>query len=189
MEQSVCKSTATAASASKLAQLSPAYFGMVMATGIVSLAANMRGFPALAQALFILNTFLYALLWVFYAARLYLYKKHFLDDLQSHLKATGFFTVVAATNVLGSQFLVFTGNINIAIILLTLGVLLWLLLTYLIFTIFTIKVSYASAQCLFIHRLVYLVCHFYWCQQTGLSSGTLLAKTKNSNGSRISLGF
>lgn len=127
------------APASALAKLSPAYFGMVMATGIVSLAANMRGFPVVAHSLFFLNTFLYVLLWGLYCARLCLYKKRFLEDLQSHLTATGFFTVVAATNVLGSQFLILISNIKIAIILFSFGILLWLLLTYFIFTIFTIK--------------------------------------------------
>lgn len=36
----------------QLAQLSPAYFGMVMATGIVSLAAHLLTMPVVAQALF-----------------------------------------------------------------------------------------------------------------------------------------
>ena len=39
----------------ELAGLSPAYFGMVMATGIVSLAAYLLAMPGIAQALFQLN--------------------------------------------------------------------------------------------------------------------------------------
>ena len=36
----------------QLAGLSPAYFGMVMATGIVSLASHLLDMPLLAKALF-----------------------------------------------------------------------------------------------------------------------------------------
>jgi tellurite resistance protein TehA-like permease len=40
---------------SGLAGLSPAYFGMVMATGIVSIAAYLLGLPWVAHGLFALN--------------------------------------------------------------------------------------------------------------------------------------
>ena len=43
-----------------LAELSPAYFGMVMATGIVSIAADLVGLPALARWLLALNAAAYA---------------------------------------------------------------------------------------------------------------------------------
>ena len=46
-----------------LAGLSPAYFGMAMATGIVSLSAHMQAWTWLASALFWLNASLYAGLW------------------------------------------------------------------------------------------------------------------------------
>ena len=48
----------------ELAGLSPAYFGMVMATGIVSLAADLLLMPGIAQALFRLNIVVYAVLWI-----------------------------------------------------------------------------------------------------------------------------
>ena len=37
------------------ADLAPAYFGLVMATGIVSIAALLRGAPTIAYVLFYLN--------------------------------------------------------------------------------------------------------------------------------------
>ena len=43
----------------ELAGMSPAYFGMVMATGIVSLAAHFLGQDWIAQALFYLNGLFY----------------------------------------------------------------------------------------------------------------------------------
>lgn len=42
-----------------LAGLAPAYFGLVMATGIVSIAAHLQGWPQLARTLFYLNNVMY----------------------------------------------------------------------------------------------------------------------------------
>ncbi len=39
--------------------LSPAYFGMVMATGIISIAAHLLAMPRVAQILFHLNVAVY----------------------------------------------------------------------------------------------------------------------------------
>lgn len=47
-----------------LAGFSPAYFGMVMATGIVGLAAWFLAMPDLAHALFTLNIAIYLVIWV-----------------------------------------------------------------------------------------------------------------------------
>ena len=47
----------------RLADLSPAYFGMVMATGIVSVAAHMQGLATIAHTLFWLNVATYAPAW------------------------------------------------------------------------------------------------------------------------------
>ncbi len=124
-----------------LQSLSPAYFGMVMATGIVSLAAFMRGFVQLANVLFILNLGMYALLWVLYLLRLWRYPRAFFNDLFDHLRGPAFFTMVAATGVLGSQFLLLHEALRVSWILWTLALGLWLLLTYTIFTILTVKDS------------------------------------------------
>jgi tellurite resistance protein TehA-like permease len=60
-------------------------------------------------------------------------------DLTDHLRGPGFFTSIAATAVLGSQFILFGASRPIAIALGALAALLWLLLTYAIFTALTIK--------------------------------------------------
>ncbi|HET9049141.1 MAG TPA: tellurite resistance/C4-dicarboxylate transporter family protein [Chiayiivirga sp.] len=122
-----------------LATLSPAYFGMVMATGIVSLAAAAHGFEPLAQALFVLNIGFYVLLWVLYLARLVRCTSAFFRDLFDHLTGPAFFTVVAGTSVLGAQFLQLAGDLRVAAVLWALALVLWLLLTYAIFTILTVK--------------------------------------------------
>src|SRR5574337_401546 len=66
---------------SALAKLSPAYFGMVMATGIVSIGAWRLGLPRLAWGLFGLNLAAYGLLWLLFVARLIRYPRLFARDL------------------------------------------------------------------------------------------------------------
>ncbi len=122
-----------------LADLSPANFGMVMATGIVSIAAHMLGHRTLALGLFALNAALYVLLWVLYVARFVLFRERFLADLLGHLRGPAFFTTVAATNVLGSQCLLLMHWTGAGLAMWYAGVALWLLLTYTIFTALTIK--------------------------------------------------
>lgn len=122
-----------------LAGLSPAYFGMVMATGIVSIAAQLLGHPVLSRGLFALNLVAYAVLCVLNVLRALRHRQRFFGDLVDHLRGPGFFTSVAATSVLGSQFLLLTGNDHAAGVLWTLAVVLWVALTYTVFAGLTIK--------------------------------------------------
>src|SRR6476619_678241 len=69
-----------------VAGLSPAYFGMVMATGIVGLGAHLMGMPTLAAALFRLNIFVYGVLWVLTLLRIARYPRFFFDDMVDHLR-------------------------------------------------------------------------------------------------------
>ncbi|MDP3977321.1 MAG: tellurite resistance/C4-dicarboxylate transporter family protein [Pseudomonas sp.] len=123
----------------ELAGLSPAYFGMVMATGIVSLAAHLLAMPGLAQALFRLNIVIYAVLWLLTVLRMIRHSRLFFGDMVDHLRGPGFFTSVAATSILGSQFVVLANDYRAGIALWTVAITLWLVLTYTIFTGFTIK--------------------------------------------------
>lgn len=118
---------------------SPAYFAMVMATGIVSIAANLLGMPALAVALFWLNIAAYLIIWVISLLRLTLCTSEFLGDLTDHKRGPGFFTVVAGSCVLGSQFVLISQSYKLAVGLWVLSIVLWICLTYTIFTAFTIK--------------------------------------------------
>lgn len=92
-----------------LSGLSPASFGIVMATGIVSLACSALGLPAVGRWLFGLNVLLYALVWGLNLARLWRCPRAVRDDACDHGRAPGFFTVVAATGVLGEQCLLLAG--------------------------------------------------------------------------------
>ncbi|WP_296445204.1 tellurite resistance/C4-dicarboxylate transporter family protein [Rhodoferax sp. UBA5149] len=123
----------------ELADLSPAYFGMVMATGIVSLAAHVLAMPGIAQALFQLNIVVYAALWVLTVLRMVRHSRRFFGDMVDHLRGPGFFTTVAATSVLGSQFVVLAADYRAGTVLWVVAITLWIALTYAIFAGFTIK--------------------------------------------------
>jgi tellurite resistance protein TehA-like permease len=122
-----------------LADLNPAYFAIVMATGIVSTASKHLGMPVIAQALFWLNIALYLTLCGLYLARLVYHGGRFLADLEDHKRGVGFFSMVAATCVLGTQVVLVEGGRRPALCLWALGIALWLVLTYSIFTLLTVK--------------------------------------------------
>src|SRR5699024_10948589 len=117
-----------------LANLSPANFGMAMATGIISVAALHFGFYLLAEILFYLNNFLFFTICILTFLRLCKYPKVFWTDLTSHANGLGFLTFVAATNLLGTQYLLMYHNATAGLIFWVIGVCSWLLITYIVFT-------------------------------------------------------
>lgn len=122
-----------------VASLHPAYFAMVMATGIVAIACRLTGLGRVSQALDWLNVGLYLVLWALYLVRLARMPDRFLADVSDHGRGVGFFTTVAATCVLGSQFILLRGDYRSALVLWMLGIVLWLVVTYTVFTAITIK--------------------------------------------------
>jgi tellurite resistance protein TehA-like permease len=122
-----------------IADLSPAYFGMVMATGVISLAAQLLEMPAVAQALFKLNIAVYAVLWILTVLRMVRHTRRFFGDMVDHLRGPGFFTTVAGTSVLGSQFVMLAADDRTGTVLWAVALVLWIALTYTIFAGFTIK--------------------------------------------------
>jgi tellurite resistance protein TehA-like permease len=125
--------------ARNLAEMHPAYFGLVMATGIVSIASHRLGFTWIGQILFWLSVVCYASLGLLILARLAVFPRALLTDLADHNRGVGFFTLIAATSVLGSQFLFFRNDVQTGSALLFLASALWALLNYTIFTILTVK--------------------------------------------------
>jgi tellurite resistance protein TehA-like permease len=118
-------------------RLSPAYFALVMATGIVSIAAERAGFHPIAVLLLWLNTTQFVVLWVLTSWRLIRYRQALLADLTDHRSSPGFLTAVAATGVIANQFML-AGAFNLALGLWVFGILLWIILTYTIFANLTI---------------------------------------------------
>jgi tellurite resistance protein TehA-like permease len=115
---------------SPIASLFPGSFALVMATGIVSIAALQQGFEALADVLFWLNVVFYVVLWMLTVLRVTRFPRLALDDLRAHQRGAGFLTIVAGTNVLGSQIVLLTTWTGLAFALWILGIVAWLGLTY-----------------------------------------------------------
>ncbi len=122
-----------------LAGLSPAYFGMVMATGIVSLAAHLLAMPRVALALLLLNIAIYVVLWLLTMIRMFCFPRRFFGDMIDHLHGPGFFTMVAGSAILGSQLVILESSYRAGVALWVVTVLLWIGLTYTIFAAFTFK--------------------------------------------------
>jgi tellurite resistance protein TehA-like permease len=119
----------------------PSYFAMVMATGIVSIACHLLGFAIIARILFWLNIVFYSALWTLMLVRIVRFPRRVQADLMNHGRSVGFFTTVAATCVLGSQFLIVGGLWSIAAGLWYVGIFLLFVLTYGIITVLTVKES------------------------------------------------
>lgn len=119
--------------------LHPAYFAMVMATGIVAIAAQLTGFRPLAVGLSWLNIGVFVVLWTLTLARAILFPHDFFRDLIDHKRGPGFFTIVAGTSVLGRQQIIIFNHYGAAAALWFLAVPLWAGFTYAIFTGFTVK--------------------------------------------------
>ena len=120
--------------AATVAGLFPGYFALVMATGIVSIAGHLLGWPLLARALLAANLPAYAVLVALTAARIVLYPRRLAADLADHARGSGYFTVVAGTCVLGSQCLLIARWRLAAEVLFAAGLGLWCLVMYAFFT-------------------------------------------------------
>jgi len=116
-----------------IADLPPAYFSLVMATGIVSIASDLLGMPRIALALFYVNIGCFFTLWLLTGLRALIYRDRMLFDLTAHGRSFGYFTLVAGTSVLGVQVFTLTGSSRIALWLWALAGLLWLVVTYAVF--------------------------------------------------------
>ncbi len=127
-----------------IAAMHPAYFALVMATGIVSIASELMGLHLVAVALFALNLGFYPLLWILTIARIVRHRDRVRADLTHHGRAVGFFTTVAATCVLGSQCLVIGESLTAAIALWCAGIGLWAIFVYGVFTALTVKAEKPS---------------------------------------------
>lgn len=119
--------------------LPPAYFALVMATGIVSIAADDLHLTVLGWSLFAVNIVAYVALAGLTVGRAIIYPHLLFDDMIDHRLGTGFFTAVAASCILGVQCLLVVHILTAAILFLALGIVLWVGLTYTIFTAFTVK--------------------------------------------------
>lgn len=119
--------------------LFPGYFALVMATGIISVAAFLLEMTPIAYFLFWLNTVFYAVLLILFLLRVVFYFSYIIKDLTDHQNSPGFFTLVAGSCILGTQVFVLFGNVFIAEILLVFGAISWAIIIYSFFTVITVK--------------------------------------------------
>lgn len=120
-------------------RLFPGYFAMVMATGALSLSCWYLGFHVAAEVLIYFNVFIYIILLLLNIMRFSLNTGAFLDDLGDHGRGPGFFTLIAGTEVLGSQLVVIKDLYTWGIMFWSLAFLLWIILMYTFFTIIIVK--------------------------------------------------
>lgn len=118
--------------------LSPAYFALVMATGIVAIAVLLMGMQFLSCILFVINNAAYAVLVVLTVIRLLMCKSDVMHDLKDHGKGPGYFTFVAGSCILGVQWMNM-GNAVIATGLWWVGAIAWVYVMYAFFTFATIR--------------------------------------------------
>jgi len=123
----------------EIANLYPGYFSLVMATGIVSIAAFLLEMAMIAQILFWVNAVAYGILWILTLARIARYFSNVIADLSNHSKGPGYFTMVAGTCVFGSQLVILKGDLPTARLLWYLGLFLWSILIYAFFAIVTVR--------------------------------------------------
>src|SRR5690348_14502628 len=94
---------AVAALLRSAANLPGGSFALVMATGIVSIAADQQGFHRLALALFVINAIAFALLAAGSLLRLAVSPAAMLGELVRHRTGASYLTIVAGTAILGDQ--------------------------------------------------------------------------------------
>lgn len=111
--------------------LSPGYFAMVMATGILSIAMENHHADALSIGLLWLTGLEYAVLSWLYVWRVVAFREAVAADLSDPARAFGYFTFVAATDVFGTRLAIAEHHLA-ALVLLTVASLAWLVLGYVV---------------------------------------------------------
>lgn len=117
----------------------PAYFALVMATGIVALATNLHGVPGVPTVLFWLNAVFFAGLAAATAARILRYPGAIAADVRSHSRGVGFFTIAAAAGVFGNQLVLQMRAVGVALFFWVVCGVLWLVVTYGVLAVLTVQ--------------------------------------------------
>ncbi len=120
-----------------LERLPPAYFALVMATGIVTVAAHLEEWERISHVLAAINLVAFAALWVLILLRVGRFPAAVLRDAGDFHRAPGFFTIVAATAIVGTQSIVIHDRADLALVLWLVALPLWFVITYGVFSRFT----------------------------------------------------
>lgn len=119
--------------------LDPAYFALIMATGIVAIAAYLTGMPLLGRTLAWFNGLAFVVLAGATLLRALFFPRLLFADLIDHQKGVGFFTIVAGTAVLGSQSVILFRMYRFGAALWIAACALLFVIIYSVFAAFTVK--------------------------------------------------
>jgi tellurite resistance protein TehA-like permease len=111
--------------------LTPGYFALVMASGIISVGMKFEGFAAISWVLLVISASAFAILFYLTAWRFIAYRQATNDDFNDPRRGFGFFTFVAGTNVLGVR-LGIEGYYGATAAMLVLSGIVWLVLGYVV---------------------------------------------------------
>src|SRR5262249_46059146 len=129
-----------------VADLYPGYFALVMATGIISIAAYLLGMVNVAVGLLVINVIAYIILSLLLIFRLLKFFARVKKDLADHVRGPGFFTVIAGTCVLGTELIIVTGRSTLATVLWIVALVLWVLIMYGFFFAVTVREDKPSLE-------------------------------------------
>jgi tellurite resistance protein TehA-like permease len=111
--------------------LTPGYFALVMATGIISVGTHLEGHRLVSDVLLVLCAGAFVVLLALTTGRFVAYRHAVVSDFLDPRRAFGFFTFVAGTNVLGVRLGV-AGHHSVTAGLLVASGLAWLILGYVV---------------------------------------------------------
>jgi tellurite resistance protein TehA-like permease len=111
--------------------LTPGYFALTMASGIISVGLELEGLHALSAAFLVVCVVSFAVILVLNLARLVRFPADMRHDFVDPVRAFGFFTFIAGTNVLGAR-LGMAGSPGTTAVLLIVAVLAWVVLGYVV---------------------------------------------------------
>lgn len=113
------------------------YFALAMATGIISIATYLHGMHTIAVVLFWINLVFFLVLIGLFFLRLLLDTARVKEDMANYQKGPGFFTLVAASCVLGNQLILMYKQQVWAEVLLVFAAVAWCIIIYSFFTLLT----------------------------------------------------
>src|SRR5699024_6607315 len=99
---------------------------MVMATGAVAIAGHLLAMAWIAVPLVWLNTAFYLVLAGLTLARFVRHTRAFADDMRDHARGPGFFTIIAGTCILASQYVIILERDRVGFALWLVAAVLWL---------------------------------------------------------------
>jgi len=111
--------------------LTPGYFALVMASGIISVGMELDGHDVLSDLLLLACATSFVVLVALTLLRLARHRDAVVEDFLDPRRAFGFFTLVAGTNVLGVR-LSMDGHHTVTAVLLVLSGLAWMVLGYVV---------------------------------------------------------